>query len=112
MVVADHGEQRSGIPQRLRATRRRGVRRLLAHFGSLRAVSFAGAGQIPQVRGFGPRRSRAIEAIATHRYRGAQGADGTEAGAASGDGGPARRRRRPLSRRGARSRAPRSRAAS
>jgi len=67
-----------------------GARRLLAHFGSLSALFAADAEEIMQVRGFGPRRSAAIAAIARHRY------GGVDAGGRSPDGAarPARPRRR------------------
>jgi ERCC4-type nuclease len=68
-----------------------GARRLLGHFGSLRALFSADARQIAEVPGFGPRRSGAIEEIATHEYGAADEGDATPA--PPGRDGGARRRR-------------------
>ena len=54
-----------------------GARRLLGHFGSLCALFTADARDIMPVRGFVPRRSTAIAAIARHRY--GSGADAAPA---------------------------------
>jgi DNA excision repair protein ERCC-4 len=92
-----------------------GARRLLGHFGSLHALFAADAEEIMQVRGFGPRRSAAIAAIARHRH-GEAADDGATApapaSAAPSDGeaarpAPARRARRGAAER----RAPRGRPA-
>lgn len=45
-----------------------GARRLLAHFGSLRALLAADEDEIMEVEGFGPKRAAAIVEIAGHPY--------------------------------------------
>jgi Fanconi anemia group M protein len=45
-----------------------GARRLLEHFGSLERLFAATPEEIMEVRGFGPKRSAAVAAIARHRY--------------------------------------------
>jgi DNA excision repair protein ERCC-4 len=45
-----------------------GARRLLEHFGSLRAVMSATADEIDDVPGFGRARAEAIAAVTAHRY--------------------------------------------
>jgi ERCC4-type nuclease len=45
-----------------------GALRLLEHFGSVRALSAASAEEIRAVRGFGPKRSAAVEAALSHRH--------------------------------------------
>jgi ERCC4-type nuclease len=64
-----------------------GARRLLLHFGSLRRLFTATAEDIMQVRGFGPRRSRAIVEIARHRYHPAPDGDPPPPGAGSDTSG-------------------------
>jgi alkylhydroperoxidase/carboxymuconolactone decarboxylase family protein YurZ len=49
-----------------------GARRLLEHFESLERLFAATPEQIMEVRGFGPKRSAAVAAIARHRYSGAE----------------------------------------
>jgi ERCC4-type nuclease len=44
-----------------------GARRLLEHFGSVRALAAANAEEIQAVRGFGPKRATDVEAALTHR---------------------------------------------
>jgi ERCC4-type nuclease len=44
-----------------------GARRLLDHFGSVRALAAASAEEIQAVHGFGPRRAAAVESALAHR---------------------------------------------
>jgi ERCC4-type nuclease len=48
-----------------------GARRLLEHFGSLRALALADEDDIRAVRGFGPKRARAIADALRHEWTGA-----------------------------------------
>ena len=45
-----------------------GARRLLAHFGSVRALAAAGAAEIDAVPGFGPKRAAAVAGALAHQH--------------------------------------------
>jgi ERCC4-type nuclease len=49
-----------------------GARRLLDHFGTVRAIAAAGTDELRQVPGIGPKRSAAIVRVMTHPWRRAE----------------------------------------
>ena len=76
-VVFDHREVRSGIPDALAAAgiallpvSSVGARRLLEHFGSLRAVFSADERELREVPGIGPVRGAALGRLFSEYERG------------------------------------------